>query len=194
MPAAMNVEHIDVPVNNQLSPLDKAYMVINYPRPQPHPLEPQWTLDFALKVAGVDDATAAAIKNAPNIDKARLEFTAYAVAQRRKNGANAVKTPGSPDAGPSSKPFALSASHPVHIARQKMIQVTELPLRPRAPRVILGAGRRRSQRPWAPPMPSMALRVPASFGRPTLQSSTGSCTTLFPTKRQRTASSACATS
>ncbi|KAJ7907565.1 hypothetical protein B0H13DRAFT_2501759 [Mycena leptocephala] len=64
MPAAMNEQHKDVPPNYKLSDMDKAYMIINYPRPTPHALAPEWTLDHALQVSGVDPATTQDIKNA----------------------------------------------------------------------------------------------------------------------------------
>jgi hypothetical protein len=97
----MNVEQIDIPPNDALSDMDRAYMVINYPRPSPHALAPQWTLDYALKVSGVDAMTTQDIKNAKgNVDKIRALFTAFQVAQRAKatppsNGAN-------PDGGETS--------------------------------------------------------------------------------------------
>ncbi|KAJ7270869.1 hypothetical protein C8J57DRAFT_1065233 [Mycena rebaudengoi] len=101
MPRQMNVEQIDIPPNDALSDMDRAYMVINYPRPSPHALAPQWTLDYALKVSGVDAMTTQDIKNAKgNVDKIRALFTAFQVAQRAKatppsNGAN-------PDGGETS--------------------------------------------------------------------------------------------
>ncbi|KAG5635238.1 hypothetical protein H0H81_011954 [Sphagnurus paluster] len=49
----LNVENIDVPVNTKLSDMDKAYMLINYPRTRPHPKAKDWTLERALGVAGV---------------------------------------------------------------------------------------------------------------------------------------------
>ncbi|KAG6844314.1 hypothetical protein H0H87_007843 [Tephrocybe sp. NHM501043] len=53
MPARINYEHINVNVNNKLSEMDKAYMVINYTRNVPHPKAKEWTLKKALDVAGV---------------------------------------------------------------------------------------------------------------------------------------------
>ncbi|KAJ7487013.1 hypothetical protein FB451DRAFT_1554137 [Mycena latifolia] len=85
MPAAMNLERIDVPPNDILSDMDKAYMVINYPRPTPHASAPKWTLEYALKVSGVDDATTQNILNAKgNVTKIRAIFTAFQVAARAK--------------------------------------------------------------------------------------------------------------
>ncbi|KAF7344143.1 ZnMc domain-containing protein [Mycena venus] len=85
MPSAMNLQHVDVPPNHILSDMDKAYMVINYPRPKPHALAPTWTLDYALKVSGVDNATTQDIKNAKgDVTKIRAVFTAFQVAARIK--------------------------------------------------------------------------------------------------------------
>jgi len=56
MPAALNVEGIEIVYNTVLSNFDKAYGVINYPYlpGQPAPLaDPQWTFEHALDVAGV---------------------------------------------------------------------------------------------------------------------------------------------
>ena len=54
MPAQMNLEHIEVPPNNKLSELDKAFAFINYPYPAASPFDSKWTIDHALAVAGVD--------------------------------------------------------------------------------------------------------------------------------------------
>ncbi|KAJ7493835.1 hypothetical protein FB451DRAFT_1122358 [Mycena latifolia] len=97
MPAAMNLERIDVPPNEVLSDMDKAYMVINYPRPTPHASAPMWTLEYALKVSGVDDATTQNILSAKgNVTKIRAIFTAFQVAARAKT------LPPPNDANPSS--------------------------------------------------------------------------------------------
>ncbi|KAJ7869741.1 hypothetical protein B0H14DRAFT_3440485 [Mycena olivaceomarginata] len=60
MPAAMNKQRIEVATNYELSDLEKAYMMINYPHNPPHPtaLKLVVTLDHALKVAGVSESTA----------------------------------------------------------------------------------------------------------------------------------------
>ncbi|KAJ6541052.1 hypothetical protein DFH09DRAFT_1089612 [Mycena vulgaris] len=94
MPSAMNLERVNVAPNNALSDMDKAYMIINYPRPTPHSSAPMWTLDYALKVSGVDAATTQDIKNAKgDVTKIRAVFTAFQVAARAKtlpppNGVN----------------------------------------------------------------------------------------------------------
>jgi hypothetical protein len=48
-----NSNGITADMNYELSNMDKAYMVINYTRPSVHPKAPQWTVEYALKVAGV---------------------------------------------------------------------------------------------------------------------------------------------
>ncbi|KAF8068874.1 hypothetical protein FPV67DRAFT_1761161 [Lyophyllum atratum] len=53
MPSRLNNQKIAIGVRTALSDLDKAYMVINYPRKKPHPKAKQWTLEKALEVAGV---------------------------------------------------------------------------------------------------------------------------------------------
>ncbi|KAK6980655.1 ZnMc domain-containing protein [Favolaschia claudopus] len=52
MPAAMDKERIEIKPNYVLSELDKAYMVINYPRAKPHPSAPEWTLAYAFEGGG----------------------------------------------------------------------------------------------------------------------------------------------
>ncbi|KAE8244742.1 hypothetical protein A4X13_0g6310 [Tilletia indica] len=85
----------DVPYNTELSEMDKAYIVINYPRSKPHPDAPEWTLEHALKVAGVPDgvkqeimdlAEASRDNETGQIDpqEIRAAFTAYTTQQRAK--------------------------------------------------------------------------------------------------------------
>ncbi|KAK6988582.1 ZnMc domain-containing protein [Favolaschia claudopus] len=84
MPAEMNLQHVNVPVNNQLSDLDKAYVVINYPG---QTTDKTWTLDYALKKAGVDTTTSKSITAAAakgNITLVRTLFTAFQVEQRNQ--------------------------------------------------------------------------------------------------------------
>ncbi|KAJ7714749.1 hypothetical protein B0H16DRAFT_1899008 [Mycena metata] len=50
-----NCEGLTANLNNNLSDMDKAYMVINYNRSTVHPKAPQWTLDHALHIAGVPE-------------------------------------------------------------------------------------------------------------------------------------------
>ena len=61
-PEASSSFNYDI-INSALTDLDKAYMVINYPRTQPHPDAPEWTLAHALDVAGVDPRTKQRILN-----------------------------------------------------------------------------------------------------------------------------------
>jgi hypothetical protein len=46
MPAAMNKEHVDIPPNNDLSDIDKAYVAINYPRDLPSVLKALHIIDL----------------------------------------------------------------------------------------------------------------------------------------------------
>ncbi|KAF7292571.1 ZnMc domain-containing protein [Mycena indigotica] len=61
MPSWLNLQRIEVKANYVLSPIDMAYMVINYPRPKPHAEASKWTLEYALRVAEVDEATVQSI-------------------------------------------------------------------------------------------------------------------------------------
>ncbi|KAJ6449457.1 hypothetical protein C8R45DRAFT_1224408 [Mycena sanguinolenta] len=58
MPADMDKERIEIKPNYDLSEMDKAYMVINYPRTKPHPSAAEWTLEHALNIAGVSGSSA----------------------------------------------------------------------------------------------------------------------------------------
>ena len=59
MPAAMNKENLDVPPNHQLSPLDKAYISINYPH---DPNTSTMSFQEALDIAKVDLSTQTNLK------------------------------------------------------------------------------------------------------------------------------------
>lgn len=54
----------DIGFNKELSDLDKAYMVVQYPRAQPHPETPQWTFEYALKVIGCPESVAQQLRAA----------------------------------------------------------------------------------------------------------------------------------
>jgi hypothetical protein len=60
-------------------------MVVNYPRPQPAAKAPEWTLDHALEVSGVDPVTTQNIKDTNgDVKQNRTLFTALQVEQRMK--------------------------------------------------------------------------------------------------------------
>jgi len=61
MAAAFNVEGIEIPRHHLLSPIDKAYMIINYPRAEASVNTPEWTFEHALEVAKVDPKTTATL-------------------------------------------------------------------------------------------------------------------------------------
>ncbi|KAI0061358.1 hypothetical protein BV25DRAFT_780912 [Artomyces pyxidatus] len=65
MPRQVTGLSYDIPYNSQLSQLDKAYMVINYPRAEPHPNASEWTLETALQKAGVPADVQDAILSVP---------------------------------------------------------------------------------------------------------------------------------
>jgi hypothetical protein len=73
MPANFTHEKYTVAENTGLSDLDKAYMVINYPRKHPHPSAPRWTLDRALDVAGVPRD----VRRDWNASNVRIKFHKY---------------------------------------------------------------------------------------------------------------------
>ncbi|TCD68232.1 hypothetical protein EIP91_011301 [Steccherinum ochraceum] len=82
MPKEMNEQNIEVPPNNILSTMDKAYMVINYPG---QTNDKVWTLEFALKTAGVDkDEIPKIVKEKSNPTKVRQLFHDWNVKARQK--------------------------------------------------------------------------------------------------------------
>lgn len=89
MPAEMNLERQEVPPNTTLSDMDKAYMVINYPRATPHADAPEWTVAHALKVLGVDEPTSQKIlglctrEGSIPATEIRKEFARYQLSQRK---------------------------------------------------------------------------------------------------------------
>ncbi|KAF7300633.1 ZnMc domain-containing protein [Mycena chlorophos] len=91
MPPEMNLQHTNVPVNNNLSDMDKAYMVINYPG---QTKDAKWTLAYALQVAGVtaaDASTSKAITDAAakgNVTLVRTLFTAFQAEMRARKYAD----------------------------------------------------------------------------------------------------------
>ena len=64
----------DVPENYALSDLDKAYIMLSYPRLSPHADAQEWTIDKALHVAGVKGTARDTILSEKNPDDIRLVF------------------------------------------------------------------------------------------------------------------------
>ncbi|KAJ7153279.1 hypothetical protein C8R46DRAFT_1197359 [Mycena filopes] len=102
MPAEMNKQHIEVPPNHALSDKDKAYMIINYPRPTAHVSAPKWTLEYALQVSGVGATTVKKIlaikagdgSEKDKVDKIREIFTRAQVVARTRVSLNGASDPG----------------------------------------------------------------------------------------------------
>ncbi|THH27511.1 hypothetical protein EUX98_g6673 [Antrodiella citrinella] len=81
MPPDMNEQRINVPPNYSLTDLDKAFVVINYPRKEPAQEAPEWTLAHALDVVGVDaSAKANILARTDDADDVRLAFTLWTAA------------------------------------------------------------------------------------------------------------------
>ncbi|KAF9461765.1 hypothetical protein BDZ94DRAFT_793309 [Collybia nuda] len=77
MPGDLNEGNFTIEPNVELSPLDKAFMVINYPRTRVHSQAPEWTLRHALLIADVDENTGHAINEELDLTKRRVLFTNY---------------------------------------------------------------------------------------------------------------------
>lgn len=79
MPSDMNTQRKEVPPNGSLSDLDKAYMLINYPRASAAIETPEWTFEYALEVAGVIGDAKQSILDAPSIDLIRQRFALWRI-------------------------------------------------------------------------------------------------------------------
>jgi len=86
MPKEMNLERIEVPPNNNLSDIDKAYVAITYPYfVRPSYADPVWTFEHALDVACIQGESRDKIlaefaqKDAQGI---RTEFGLWSLNQR----------------------------------------------------------------------------------------------------------------
>ncbi|KAF9461764.1 hypothetical protein BDZ94DRAFT_793381 [Collybia nuda] len=90
IPGEFNEGNFTVEPNATFSPLDKAFMVINYPRPQTHDEEPEWTLRHALVIAGVDEDTSRLIIEEQDVTKRRFYFARYISSARQRNSAALV--------------------------------------------------------------------------------------------------------
>ncbi|CAK5270010.1 unnamed protein product [Mycena citricolor] len=83
LPPALNEQRVQIPANVSLSESDKAYMVLAYPRPKPHALAPNWTLERALQVFGADPETVNGILSARGgVLKIRALFLSFLVQKR----------------------------------------------------------------------------------------------------------------
>jgi hypothetical protein len=121
MPAEMNKERKEVPPNKTLSDMDKAYMVINYPRISPHADAPQWTVAHALEVAGVDQSTSQSILGLMTLKndsvpagEIRNQFVRYQLSQRKtRPGTTPPRRRGSAEPGPEAgaKPRRAAGAH-----------------------------------------------------------------------------------
>ncbi|KAF7299403.1 ZnMc domain-containing protein [Mycena indigotica] len=85
IPSQLAAEGVDVKMNYELSLQDKAFMIINYPRPKPHESALEWTLEYALKVSSVDQETTQSILDAHKtgeIIAVRALFNAFQLTAR----------------------------------------------------------------------------------------------------------------
>ncbi|KAE8229463.1 hypothetical protein CF326_g5566, partial [Tilletia indica] len=105
----------DVPYNTELSDMDKAYIVINYPRSEPHPEAQEWTLEHALNVAGVPNEVKQEILNLAEASRdtetgqidpqeIRAAFTTYTTKQRAQELKQLKTSPPPPPARDSLRP------------------------------------------------------------------------------------------
>jgi len=118
MPAKMNLEHIEIPPNNALSELDKAYVFLNYPfftMPSPNK---QWTVEHALDVAGVKGKSREKILsefNEKDWRGVRTEFALWSLNEKaaaiaRKIGARRAAEAGTMPAAATVDAPAVAAS------------------------------------------------------------------------------------
>ncbi len=84
MPAELNLQNVDIPPNTVLSDLDKAYAVLNYARSKPNPKAAQWTIPYALDVAGVTGTSRDNILKSKDPLEIRQLFQIWNATQRSK--------------------------------------------------------------------------------------------------------------
>ncbi|KAJ1021938.1 hypothetical protein NDA16_003700 [Ustilago loliicola] len=97
-----------------LSKFDKAYMVIQYPRSEPHKKAPEWTFEHALEVIGCPESVCKEIQEARkqdtnakgDIDPTRIReiLGKWAKAAHAKNGQPSHSIEDQPDGESSTKP------------------------------------------------------------------------------------------
>jgi len=120
MPAEMNLEHIEIPPNNALSELDKAYVFLNYPSfatPSPNK---QWTVEHALDVAGVKDKSREKILSEfkeKDWKGVRMEFALWSLNQKAAAIARriGVKRAAAAAAGATATPAATPTVVPATV-------------------------------------------------------------------------------
>jgi len=100
MPAEMNLERIEIPPNNDLSDMDKAFAIINYPyfeySPRKHLMDPEWSFCRALDVAGVSGESRSIMEEAyakGDAGEIRAEFALFSLNQRAAAEASKKKGP-----------------------------------------------------------------------------------------------------
>lgn len=82
MPAEMNLQRKEIPPNNILSDLDRAYTVLNYPLPTPDPNAPHWSVEYALQIAGVTGSPRDKILGAESPSEIRRLFSLWNASQK----------------------------------------------------------------------------------------------------------------
>ncbi|KAI0060135.1 zincin [Artomyces pyxidatus] len=97
LPRELTGVSYDVPLSDSVSDMDKAYMVINYPRAEPHPDAPDWTLEKALQVASLpDDYRTWILESRHNVEAMRYIFFDCILRERYPTWTK------SPDSSPTS--------------------------------------------------------------------------------------------
>ena len=85
----MNLERIEIPPNNDLSDMDKAFAIFNYPyfanSRKKNLLDPKWSFSRALDVAGVSGESRSVMEAAfakGDAGEIRAEFALFSLNQR----------------------------------------------------------------------------------------------------------------
>jgi hypothetical protein len=121
MPKEMNVEKIEIPPNNVLSELDKAYAFVNYPFITTRSSNPQWNIQHALDVAGVQGDSRGRILaeyNQKDWKGVRTEFALWSLNQRAAAAANLVAKKKAQGGGTTETKQAPLAPAPVAVVTQ----------------------------------------------------------------------------
>ncbi|SPO47202.1 uncharacterized protein PSANT_04890 [Moesziomyces antarcticus] len=112
----------DIGYNKELSDLDKAYMVLQYPRDKPHAQAPQWTFDHALAVIKCPESVCqqmrtarAAIKNSDgktDLSELRKILGDWSISAHSKN--TGTSPAHDVDMGPAMPSSAADPAQPLH--------------------------------------------------------------------------------
>ncbi|KAJ3487635.1 hypothetical protein NLI96_g3392 [Meripilus lineatus] len=76
-----NRQGIDIPLNTELSDVDKSFAMVHYARLEPHPESPEWDISHTLGVLGVDGDLRSQILHCQDPKKIRRLYMQWSSSQ-----------------------------------------------------------------------------------------------------------------